>query len=424
MTEQKKVRVGIIGLGPRAETLLASIFLMLDEHHLEVTAICDLRDDCIEKIQSIFDKHGVARPRAYHNYHEMLVADDVDAILAPTSWNSHLKIACDAMKAGKNVGIEVGGASSIEELWQLVHAAESTGVNCMMLENCCYGRNELMVLNMVRQGLFGELIYCEAGYEHGIGKELAEAYSKDGERCLHNIHRNGELYPTHGLGPIAKILNINRGNRFMTVSSHATKSRGFAIAMEQFAGKPGMIFNEGDIVTTVIHCANGENITLTHGVSLPRPYSRNCRVQGTKGIWLENAKSIYIDGISPRYEILDDAGNPYERFEWDDESKFYEKYDHPIWAEYHKNQIGGHGGIDALALMAFFDAVRNNIPTPIDIYDCAAWMSITCLSEQSISLGGMPVPVPDFTNGKWVAPRKEVPSRWALNNVYPECFGK
>jgi predicted dehydrogenase len=421
MNNQKNVRIGIIGLGPRAETLLASIFKLIQKGGVEVTAICDLQNDRIEKIHGIFDKQELPRPRAYNNYHEMLAADDVDAILAPTSWNSHLQIACDAMRAGKSVGIEVGGAASIDELWQLVHAAESTKVNCMMLENCCYGRNELMVLNMVRKGLFGELIYCEAGYEHCIGKELALTYENNGERCLHNIHRNGELYPTHGLGPIAKILNINRGNRFLTVSSHATKSRGFSIAMEKHLGKK-INFNQGDVVTTVIHCANGENITLTHGVSLPRPYSRNCRVQGTKGIWLENAKSMYVDGISPYCEKIDMAGNPYDHYEWTPIEDFYEKHDHPIWEEYHKDQIGGHDGMDALALMAFFDSVRNNTPAPIDVYDCAAWMCITCLSEQSIALGGMPVPVPDFTNGKWVSPRPEKPSRWSLNEIFPECF--
>ncbi len=411
-----KVKIGIIGLGVRTETLLASILAMKDE--VEVTAVCDLNPARIQKIFEIFDKHTMPRPKGYGNYHELLDDDCVEAVLVPTSWNSHIGIARDAMAKGKYAGIEVGGASSIEELWQLVHAAESTGVSCMMLENCCYGRNELMVLNMVRQGLFGELIYCEGGYEHDLTADYPMTNGMN-ERHLHNLHRNGELYPTHALGPLAKILRINRGNRFLSLTSSATKARGYANAWKKDRpGEPVPAFACGDIVTTVIKCANGENITLTHGISLPRPYSRNCRVQGDKGIWLENAKGIYIDGISPCYQELDPAGNPYYTHKWDKVEDFYDKYDHPIWKEFQKNVIGGHGGMDALALRAFFDAVRNRTATPIDVYDCAAWMAVTCLSEQSIALGSMPVPFPDFTNGKWVMPPSDKPNKWSLDEVY------
>ena len=415
MSEERVVKIGIIGLGARAETLLASIFEMPG---IAVTAVCDTRPERIAKIESIFDNHKAQRPKAFPDYRQLLDDPEVEALFVPTSWNSHLTIACECMKRGKYVGIEVGGASSLEELWQLVHASESTGVSCMMLENCCYGRNELMVLNMVRKGMFGELIYCECGYEHDLS-EMAWATEKRLERALHNRHRNGDLYPTHGIGPIAKILRINRGNRFMTISSHATKARGFVSALEAYTGKrPDKTFLEGDVVTSVIHCANGENITLTHGVSLPRPYSRNCRVQGTKGIWLENTKGIYVEGISPKYEKLDVAGNPYTVHEWSPINSFYEKYDHPIWQEFRDAIIGGHGGMDALSMSAFLDAVRRKVPTPIDVYDVAAWMSITCLSEQSIALGGMPVPFPDFTNGKWIDREPEIPSKWSLNEVY------
>lgn len=409
------VKIGMIGLGARAETLLASIFAMSG---IEVSAICDTNTERIQKIHAIFRMHNMPLPRAYTNYHELIVSPDVDAVFVPTSWNSHLPIACDCMHNGKYVGIEVGGAASIDELWRLVHASESTGVSCMMLENCCYGRNELMVFNMVRQGLFGELLYCECGYEHDLS-EMSWAVEQGFERALHNLHRNGDLYPTHGLGPISKILRINRGNRFLTISSHATKARGFASALTAHTGSPSeRTFHEGDVVTSIIHCANGENITLTHCVSLPRPYSRNCRVQGTKGIWLEDAKGIYVEGISPTYDKIDVAGNPYKVHEWSPLDSFYEKYDHPIWKEFNKNVIGGHGGMDALAMNAFLDAVRKGAPTPIDVYDCASWMSVTCLSEQSVALGGTPVPFPDFTNGKWIARKPETPSIWSLDEIY------
>lgn len=413
MSKKKIVKIGIVGLGPRTETLLASILLLGAE--TKVTAICDLREERITKIQGIFAKNKLRQPKAYRDYKELIQSPDVDAILVPTSWNSHLQIACDAMKMGKYVGIEVGGASSTEELWQLVHASESTGVSCMMLENCCYGRNELMVMNMVRQNMFGELIHCECGYEHYLGDGFAGELEQGIERAWHNYKRNGDLYPTHGIGPIAKILRINRGNRFLTLTSTASKSRGITSAAKKL-GKD-LTFAEGDIVTTVIKCANGETITMTHGISLPRPYSRDCRVQGTEGIWLENANGIYIDGISPAYEEIDVAGNPYMVHKWSAVEDFYEKYDHPIWKEFRNNPVGGHGGMDSLALQAFFDAVRNQDVPPIDVYDVAAWMCITCLSEQSIAMGSMPVSFPDFTNGKWINRMPHGSKKWNLDEV-------
>lgn len=397
------VKLAMIGLGARGETLLASLFELKG---CEVAAICDLRDEVIERILGIFKKRGVKAPDVYHDYHEILERPDIEGVLAPTSWNSHLQIAVDAMNAGKYVGIEVGGASSIDECWQLVHAAEKTGVSCMMLENCCYGRNELMVMNMVRQGLFGELIHCEGGYEHCL-QEMGHSVETRHERSIHNRFRCGDVYPTHELGPIAKILDINRGNRFLSLTSTASKARGFALDAQRHYGRGtkwgDVHFNMGDIIVTVIKCAGGETITLTHGVSLPRPYSRNGRVQGTKGIWLENANGIFIEGISKVRTEIDVAGNPYEVHDWDKVEDFYEKYDHPIWKQYLKDgAIGGHGGFDGLTLLAFVDAIREHRPTPIDVYDCAAWMSVTCLSEQSIALGSAPVAFPDYTNGRWI----------------------
>ena len=262
-----KVGIGIIGLGPRAETLLASLKEMTDV--MNITAICDLEQSRIDLLRTRILEAGMPAPKEFFDYRQLIADPAVDAVLIPTSWNSHLKIAEECLANGKYAGIEVGGAASLDELWQLVHSAEKTGVSCMMLENCCYGRNELMVLNMVRQGLFGELIHCECGYEHDLS-DLAWS-TPDKERARHNRFRCGDLYPTHGLGPISKILRINRGNRFLSVSSHATKSRGFSQALEKYARRTGVKFNEGDIITTIIHCANGENITIDGGRNaLPR----------------------------------------------------------------------------------------------------------------------------------------------------------
>ena len=219
----RKVNVAIIGLGPRAETLLASFNYIPD---LEVVAVCDLSVERINLITCILAENGKPAPKVFLDYHEMLKCEEIDAVFVPTSWNSHLAIATDCMNAGKYVAIEVGGASSLEELWKLVHASERSGKPCMMLENCCYARNELMVLNMVRQGLFGELVYCEGGYEHCLlDDHLGKLETDFRERNYHNLRRNGELYPTHELGPIAKILRINRGNRFISLTSTASKAR-------------------------------------------------------------------------------------------------------------------------------------------------------------------------------------------------------
>jgi len=421
----RKVKVAIVGLGVRTETLLGSFVHMPD---VEVAAVCDLQEARIKLITEILAKYGKPAPKTFTDYHEMLKCEEIEAVFVPTSWNSHLAIAADCMNAGKYVAIEVGGAASVDELWQLVHASERTGKPCMMLENCCYCRDELMVLNMVRKGLFGELVYCEGGYEHCLLDDhhgrLEESFK---ERNYHNWHRNGELYPTHELGPLAKILNINRGNRFLSLTSTATKAVSAQAYRKKLAeqGKavnPNLVFNEGDVITTVIRCANGENITLTHSISLPRPYSRHGRVQGTNGIWLEDAHGIYIEGKSREEIKYDVAGNPYSAHYWDKIEDYYDEYDHPIWKEYKNNVIGGHDGVDALAIVAFLDAVRNQTATPIDVYDVAAWMAVTCLSEQSIAIGGGPVPFPDFTNGKWVCREPAVKSRWALDDVYEECF--
>ena len=414
---KKIVKLGMIGLGPRGETLLATLFDFSQEEVL-VSAICDVNQERIDRILRIIEEHNYPKPMVFTDYRELIANDDVDAVLIPTSWNSHLKIAEEAMRNGKYAGIEVGGASSINELWNLVRAAESTGVSCMMLENCCYGRNELLALNLARKGMFGEIIHCSCGYEHDISS-MVRPDKDHGIRELHNRRRNGDLYLTHGIGPVAKIVRINRGNRFMTLTSTASKSRGFALEAER-SGSGRVVYNEGDVVTTVIRCANGETVMINHCISLPRPYSRDFKVQGTKGILMEDTKAAHIEGISTTRQEIDVAGNPYTVHDWTPLAEIYEKYDHPIWKKFRENIIGGHGGMDTLILSAFCDCVRNRTATPIDVYDCAAWMAITCLSEESIAMGSMPVAFPDFTDGKWIEEGDCCPGKWSLDEVYED----
>lgn len=419
MKEKKEiVNLAVIGVSGRGLGLMSCLYDMKD---VKITVVCDLHEDRMEKAaERVFNKCGY-RPECCKDYREVVKREDVDCVITPSSWFSHVEIALAAMKAGKPVGIEVGGAYSIQECWDLVRVSEETGIDCMMLENCCYGREEMAVLNMIKQGIFGEVIHCQGGYEHDLRSEIAMGLENRHYRFRNYQHRNGEIYPTHEVGPIAKYLDINRGNRFLTLTSMASKARGLHEWIVEHKGADHehakIEFTQGDIVTTMIKCAHGETVLLTHDTSLPRVYSRGGRVQGTKAIWMEDKKAIHIEGVSPaeRWEALDES--------WESFDKYMEKYDHPLWVEFQNDGVqGGHGGMDYLVLRAFVESVKNNTPTPIDVYDTATWMAVTCLSEDSIAMGSMPVPFPDFTGGKWIDREDETPSKYGLSKVFNECF--
>ena len=409
MDKKKKeriVNVGIIGLGGRSEAQIAGT---VAAGNAKICTICDVKQERIDWALQYCREHKIRKPETTMDYQDILNDPKIDAVLIPTMWNEHIPIAIDCLNAGKYVAFEVGGACSLDQLWQLVHASEKNKIPCMMLENCCYDRHEMMALNMARLGLFGEIIHCECGYEHNLSS-MACSVEKGRQRIMHNICRNGDLYPTHGIGPIAKILNVNRGNRFVSLTSTASKARGFAAFAESkdWQGAGGFRnFNEGDVVTTVIKCANGETVTVQHCVSLPRPYSRDCKVQGTKGLWSEAHNSIFLEGWK-------------EGEVWSPVPEFYEKYDHPLWKMYQGDSSIGHGNMDVMILQAFFDAVRNHGETPIDVYDCAVWMAVTCLSEDSIATGSSPVAFPDFTNGKWINRSPERESMFMLSRIPAE----
>lgn len=414
-------KIGFIGISGRGASMLE---LLLQVDGVRVPAVCDLVPERAEKGIEIVEKanNGEYPVHAYIDYKEMLSEEELDAVVIATTWITHARIAVDAMKAGCHVATEVGGAASVEECWQMVRTSEETGKICMLLENCCYCRNEMAVFNMIRQGIFGEIVHMEGGYRHDLRDEIALGRENIHGRLFNFINRNGELYPTHQLGPIAKALRINRGNRFLTVNSVASKSRGLNQWIKDNKGEDydlyGTDFKCGDVVTTIIKCAGGETIKLTHDCTLPRPYSRDYVVQGTRGIYSEPEDGkgrIYIDGMNK-----DDDNWAHS---WNDFTPWREKYEHPLWSAYEKGGIkAGHGGMDYLVLSAFVDAVYEGEKPPIDVYDTAAWMVITCLSEQSVAMGGAPVPVPDFTNGKWIDREDFRRSVYCLEEVCNECF--
>lgn len=408
-SNEDRVALGVVGLGGRGRGLSA-ILLGMDD--VSIPAICDVLDDRVQIAADQCEALGHPRPEGYNDYRELLARDDIQGVVIATSWTTHARIAIDAMKAGKYVGSEVGGASSLEECWELVKTSELTGIPCMMLENCCYGRNEMAVLNMVKKGLFGELIHCQCGYEHDLRDEIAMGIENRHYRIHNYKHRNGDVYPTHGLGPIAKCLNINKGNRFLQLSSMASKAKGLHNWIVDNLGKDHPLaqvdFTQGDVVTTMIKCAHGETVMVIHDTTLPRPYSRGGRVQGTRGIWMEDNNSIYIEGQSPQHT-------------WEPFDKYLPKYEHPLWREYIKMGVrGSHGGADYLCLRAFVESVKDNRPTPIDVYDMATWMAVTTLSEQSVAQGGHPMPFPDFTNGMWIERLPELVGKYSLDVIYEQ----
>lgn len=414
---KETVRIGVIGLGGRGRGMLGEL---LDVPGVIVPAVCDKYEDRAREGAKIVLEETGKPADVYLDYHALLAREDLDAVMCPTTWITHARIAVDAMRAGKHVAIEVGGAASIEECWQMVRASEETGKFCMLLENCCYDRNEMAIFNMVKQGIFGEIIHMQGGYQHDLRDEICLGRENRHGRLFNFQHRNGELYPTHQLGPISKVLGINRGNRYLTLSAMASKSRGLQLWAKEHMGEDydlaSYAFNEGDVVTTMIRCANGETVVLTHDCSLPRPYSRGYRVQGTKGVYMEDGNSIFLENRTP----IDDG-------DWMHRSESFEPYrdayEHPLWKKYRIDGVhGGHGGMDFLVLSAFAESVKLDAAPPIDVYDTATWMAVTALSEQSIALGGAPVPFPDFTNGMWIDRAPFRRGMFCLEDVCSEYF--
>ncbi len=393
------VKAGIIGLGGRGVGLLKQIVKMKD---VEVTAVCDKYEDRTKDGADIVEKAIGKRPFETLDYNEIISRGGIDALFIFCSWEDHLKVAIDAMNAGIAVGLEVGGAYNLKDCFDLVDTYERTKTPIMMLENCCYGQYELLVLNMVRNGLFGEVVHCSGGYQHDLRHEITHGIENRHYRLNNYINRNCENYPTHELGPIAKILDINRGNLMVSLSSVSSKSKGLKTFIADGKAKnpdlKDIEFKQGDIITTTIKCLNGETIVLTLDTTLPRSYSRGFTVRGTRGMYQEDNNMIFLDNKHHMFEFL---GKPL----WNNAKKYLKKYGHPIWHKYKPKGIIarlGHGGMDFLVLRAFIEALKQGSYMPIDVYDTASWMAITPLSEISIANGGEVQQIPDFTRGKYL----------------------
>ena len=412
---QKKARIALIGSSGRGRSLLENL-MQIDG--VEVPAICDLVPERVDMgVQMVKEYYGEGTIcNGYTDYKEMIEKEELDALLIATTWITHVPSEVYGMKAGLNVAMEVGGAASIEECWDIIRTSKETGKFCMLLENCCYCRKEMAVFNMVKQGLFGELVHLEGGYRHDLRDEISLGRENIHGRLYNFMNRNGELYPTHQLGPICKLLDINRGNRFVTLNSVSSKSAGLNVWIKEHKGEDYDIadykFAQGDVTTTILKTAHGETVVLFHDCSLPRPYSRNFNVQGTKAMFHELSDEdsyMYFDGQ--------------ETHDFVPAKEFIEKYEHPLWQWYQEVGVkAGHGGMDYLVLSAFAESVRLDAKPPIDVYDTAVMMAVTCLSEQSIALGSAPVAFPDFTNGMWIDREEPRRGMFCLDEVCEEFF--
>lgn len=389
-----KVRIGFVGVGLQGTSHILNL-LRID--NLEIKAVGDIVEWKVRRIQEWVKAEGHPVPEPYFrsetDFKRMCDRDDIDLIITATPWEWHVPICVYAMKSGKHVATEVPAAVTLDECWELVETSEKTKRYCVMLENCCYSSRALLTLNLVRRGLLGELINGCCGYLHDLREVKFNGKDEALWRTAHSITRNGNLYPTHGLGPVAEAMNINRGDQFESLVSMSSKSRGLNLYCAEKFGPDSVqarqIYALGDLNTSLIRTRNGCTITVFHDTSSPRPYSRIDRIQGTRGIIEGYPDRVYIEGMSPAHQ-------------WESFDRYLSQYEHPLWTMLKEKARGaGHGGMDYLEDFRLIDALLKGRLPDMDVYDAAAWSAVSELSERSVATRGKPVDFPDFTRGAW-----------------------
>ncbi|MEQ1821746.1 MAG: Gfo/Idh/MocA family oxidoreductase [Fimbriimonadaceae bacterium] len=397
-----KVRAAFIGVGARGSGHVSQMMLL---DGVEIKAICDPHVPSANASAKHVVDAGRPAPTVYTNgdydYRKMLDRDDIDMVIIATPWEWHVPMAVDAMNRGKHAFVEVPAAITVDGCWELVDTAEKTQRHCMMMENVNYGREELMVLNMVQQGLFGEVLHGEAAYIHDLRGQMDEiAHGTGSWRTLHYVKRNGNLYPTHGLGPVGHYMNINRGDKMEYMSSMGSNSLVRALYAKEHYPEGHMRrehkFTCGDINTTIVQTALGKTIMIQWDEQLPRPYTRHNLLQGTRGCWAGFPDRLVLEGSDPTKST--DSWTQKEGLkEW------YAKYDHPLWKKIgdEATNAGGHGGMDFVMLWRIVYCLRNGLPMDQDVYDGASWSVISPLSEWSVANRGQSIDIPDFTRGAW-----------------------
>jgi predicted dehydrogenase len=379
------VRIGIIGVGGRGMSLLEN-FLAVEG--VRVAAICDLSAAHAREARTMAEKAGNSTPQLYtggaSDFENLCRRDDIDLVVLATPWSWHVGMAVYAMKQGKHVAVEVPMATSVEDCWKLVHMSEQSRRHCIMLENCCYGYNELLMLNLVRDGKLGELTHGAGGYLHDLRAKLASETDRLWMRDEY-VKRNGNLYPTHGLGPIASYMGINRGDRLVSLVSVSSRGSSFASIR-----RVPPVFRCGDQNTSIIRTSKGLLITLEHNVATPEPYDRLNMIAGTRGVFRDFPPRLFLDG-----ETSADT--------WETLDRYKAKYEHRLWTLIGEKarESGGHDGVDYVMCYRLVECMREGLAPDMDVYDGAAWSAAGPLSEMSVASGGTAVPFPDFTRGGW-----------------------
>ncbi|MFD2255366.1 Gfo/Idh/MocA family protein [Luteolibacter algae] len=415
------IKVAIIGLGSRGKGHCNHLSLI---DGTEVVGLCDLYEDLCKKAKEIVLKNGKGRHGAVKLYHgdenaykTMLLETKPDLVYVITPWKLHAPMAIDAMNSGAHTCMEVPACLTIEEAWQLIDTAERTQKHCMMLENVNYGREELLFLNMCRQGIFGELLHAEAGYIHELRAQMHSKRGTGSWRTYEYANRNGNLYPTHGLGPVAQYMNLGRGDdHFGRITSFSTPARGRALyAGENFPAEHkwnNIEFKGGDLSTSIIKTHLGRTIMVQWDETSPRPYTRLNLIQGTRGtgagyptrIALDYKKGELPDAV---FNALAGKGEDHTDYhEWAEDEKLqsvYEAWDHPLYRRMSAvaNKVGGHGGMDFIMNSRVIEAIRLGQPLDQNVYEGVYWSAVAPLSEASVAADGAPQDFPDFTRGSW-----------------------
>lgn len=415
LPKMKTVRVGFVGLGMRGPSAVEDFCLIPG---VEIVALCDYVEARAVKQNETLRKHGLAPAAVYYGekgYEDLCRRNDIDLVYIATDWEHHAVVAKCAMENGKNVADEVPSAMNLEECWQLIDLAEQKQLNCMILENCCYDWFEMRTLNMAQHGVFGEILHAQGAYIHNLD-EFWDYYWKNpngtdpeqlGWRLKYNRENRGDIYATHGLGPVAQLLDIHRGDRMATLVAMDTKSVHGKELVEAKTGKPCDDFRNGDHTTTLIRTANKKVIELQHDVMNPQPYNRLYQLTGSRGFankypvegYALDSKQLAASGVQPQVDNLSTHS-----FMPEAEKKALEaKYDHPILKKFGKlaKEVGGHGGMDFIMTARLVYCLQNGLPLDMDVYDLAEWCSIAELGALSMDNDCAPVAFPDFTRGLW-----------------------
>lgn len=399
-----KIRFGIVGLGHRGFNMLRDNLISFEE--LEILGLCDEYADRNERAAELIKEKRPDAPTPFTttDYRELFSSGKIEAVYVASSWESHIEVAIAALRAGIAVACEVGGAYSIEECYELIRAYEETKTPFMLMENCCYNKQELLGTNLAKAGKLGKIVHCSGMYAHDLREEITHGNINRHYRLRNYTARNCDNYPTHDLGPIAKVLDINRGNRLVSLVSMASSAHGLEEYVEDnklYEKDPtlkGRRYNQGDVITTIIKCAGGETITLSLDTTLPRSYDRGFTLRGTKGYYSMTTNTVFLDGDKEFWSPVE-----FLQGTLDNATKYEQEFLPDVWKTIDEEAVKLiHGGMDGIMFERFIKCYQEGLEMDIDVYDAATWMSISCLTEKSIAQGGAVQDIPDFTSGGWL----------------------